>query len=88
MKNLVERSVVLCDQTLITPKHFTLNCESKFDDTESLNNSREMKMEKVEKNLIIKALKDCNFIKTKAAGKLGISRYALLRKMKKYNIEQ
>ena len=44
-------------------------------------------MQTMEKNLLLKALEDCNYNKTKAAEKLGISFRAMRYKLKKLGID-
>ena len=45
-----------------------------------------LEIEKNEKMLIMKALEECGGNRTKAAGKLGISRRTLHRKLNSFNI--
>ncbi len=52
------------------------------EDNLSLTNRKDA----LEKDVIIKALEDCNYNKSKAAKKLGVSRTLLYQKFKKYNI--
>ena len=52
-----------------------------------LPNDLENYMQGLERNLLIKALEDCNYNKTKAAEKLGISFRAMRYKLKKLGID-
>ncbi|MBW1676985.1 MAG: sigma-54-dependent Fis family transcriptional regulator [Deltaproteobacteria bacterium] len=85
LKNLVERAVILSSGSKLLPKDFpSLN--------DSLNHSHpglsegSFELDNIEKDLIKKALYRANFSQVKAAGLLGISRYSLIRRLKKYNI--
>ncbi|MCF7853717.1 MAG: sigma-54 dependent transcriptional regulator [Candidatus Pacebacteria bacterium] len=49
--------------------------------------SRQLDINTHEKNLIVRALKECNSNRTQAAKHLGISRRTLHRKLKKYDLE-
>jgi transcriptional regulator of acetoin/glycerol metabolism len=46
-----------------------------------------MAIESVEKELILRHLRECNWKRTLAAKRLGISSVTLWRKMKRYGIE-
>ena len=45
-----------------------------------------MRVAELEKNMINEALAMSNYNRSRAAGLLGLSRYGLLKKMKRYNI--
>jgi len=46
------------------------------------------KIESLEKEAILKALRECNWVKTRAAKKLGITERMIGYKIKKYKIER
>jgi DNA-binding NtrC family response regulator len=92
LENIIERVVVLSCADQITPndlpaslkstsrveqiKQGVLNGRISFDDAER----------DFEKDIILEALKKSNFVQTKAADLLGISRRILKYKMDKYGI--
>jgi len=79
LKNVIERAVILIHDQTISEKEFPVS-------DSQLCFSESEKIDDVEKQVIIRALRECGNVKQKAAGRLGISRYALLRKLKKYNL--
>lgn len=79
LKNVIERAVILTHEGMISENEFPVS-------TEQLCFLESEKIDDVEKQLILRAMKECGNVKQKAAEKLGISRYALLRKLKKYNL--
>ena len=86
LKNLAERAVILCDNVVKT-KHFNIDMTNKKNaKSEAVKPVPYIyNLEKIEKDVIQKALQKTKYNKTKAAELLGISWYALNRKMKKYN---
>jgi len=51
-------------------------------------NSLKDKVEDIEKDEIIKALKECNWVMARAARKLGITERMIAYKIKKYGIKK
>ncbi len=85
LRNMIERAIILCNGTELSIENFPLAkqetiIENKIDINENLN------LIEMEIKLIKLALKKTNFNKTKASELLGISWFALDRKMKKHNI--
>jgi DNA-binding NtrC family response regulator len=82
LRNMVERAIILYNGNTIKisdfPIEYTLNCSST--EIDSFN------LKEIEKNTIYQALKKSNYNQTSAADMLGITRDALIRKMKKYKI--
>ncbi|GAB1415828.1 sigma-54 dependent transcriptional regulator [Paludibacter sp.] len=83
LKNMAERAVILCSNDVLNTDDFPVksNVKAKLPSVSKGNNLKANEI----KN-ILAALKACNYNQTAAAGHLGISRDALIRKMKKYNI--
>lgn len=54
---------------------------------QSLSKNLSLERKQFEKDLIVKALKESNYNKTKAASLLGMNRTTLWKKLKEYNIE-
>ncbi len=90
LKHAIERAVLLSKDGIIELKHLPEEFSPfvKFQ-KQCLANNFKLKecVENFEKNLILKVLQDCNWKKTEAAKKLGISRKALWEKLKIYGIE-
>lgn len=83
LKNMTERALILCKGSLLGINDFPVNQRKipSFDDhADSINlKTNEIKM-------VRKALQNCKYNQAAAAAMLGITRDALLRKMKKYDI--
>ena len=83
LRNMTERAIILCKSNLLEVCDFPMKTNkpefSKPDDDMITLKANEMTM-------IHKALKICNFNQSAAADLLGITRDALIRKMKKYDI--
>ncbi|MCH8019756.1 sigma-54-dependent Fis family transcriptional regulator [candidate division KSB1 bacterium] len=87
LKNLVERTVILCEGDTIELKHFPkhiLTAPQK-ESGESIELGREL--QEIEKDVIFKTLKMTHNNKTKAALILGISLKTMHNKLNKYYIE-
>lgn len=88
LKNMIEQAIILCDEQVLQYKYFNSlkkNSAHQFTNT-SANGSFEL--ETIEKNTIAQALNKCKFNKSKAACMLNISRQALDRKIRKYQIKK
>lgn len=83
LKNIVERAVILCDDEMLQDEHFPniLNNDKNIDVIDST-----FDLEKIEKTVIIKALKKVNYNKSQAAKLLNINWNALHRRLSKYQI--
>ncbi len=83
LTNVIERAVILCDESVLQPKHLNLTTAASISDEEVWN------MEEVERQHILKALK-----RTRgqvggangAANLLGVNRTTLIARMKKLGI--
>ncbi|MCF8105112.1 MAG: sigma-54 dependent transcriptional regulator [Desulfohalobiaceae bacterium] len=92
LENIVERSVVLCQDNLVG--YEDLPAELK-EETAHFKSAADLlpteidlgdTLEKIEATLIRRALARCNFVQVKAAEMLGLSKSLLQYKLKKYNI--
>jgi transcriptional regulator with PAS, ATPase and Fis domain len=83
LKNLTERAIILCKGNLLGINDFPVKPQ-KISTSEIYDDAVNLKH--MEINTIRKALKSCNFNQSAAADKLGITRDALSRKMKKFKI--
>lgn len=90
LQNVIERAVVLCNSNIITPRELPddivntgeiLNVANIFE-----NENLDTALERIEKNLIIKALKKAEYSQTVAAEILGIKRTTLRYKLEKYGL--
>ncbi|MFU8844073.1 MAG: sigma-54-dependent transcriptional regulator [Bacteroidales bacterium] len=90
LKNLIEKAVILCECDTIDGKCFAFDVpliESEKDALKNLNTwDASLELEVVEKKLIILALEESGFNKSKAAGMLHITRQAIDRKISRYKI--
>jgi len=89
-KNVINTAVMLADGKSIEPEHIKLNL-SEVDNEETkksmdFNNLNDA-VEHLEKEMILKALKDNDYHLSKTAEELGISRVTLNAKIKKYGIK-
>lgn len=86
LKHALERAVLLAVDGRITINH--LPEEIIKSKTLFLSNLKEYRLAKIqtEKEVILRALEESNWNKTKAAEKLGISRKTLWQKLKKFNL--
>ncbi|NOZ23810.1 MAG: FHA domain-containing protein [Planctomycetes bacterium] len=92
LQNVIERAVVLCDGPEIGVDSLPSNVVSPSDalSLEGLATSEEPladKLLKLEKICIERALKECRGRKVDAAGKLGISRPTLDKRIKQFNLD-
>jgi len=96
LKNTVESALLLADDTIL-PEHLFLNMQKMNDELEvnwsielqkdvSLNKMSKRITHKVERRLIIQALKETHWNKRKTARILDIDYKTLYNKMKKYSI--
>lgn len=90
LENLIERAVVLCRGEVITTQDlpFHLREEKSEEESKSFRRPKSLpeSLEEMEKDLILQALYQHQWVQTKAAEELGISERVLRYKMKKYGI--
>ncbi len=81
LKHIIERAVIMCETTNLSPADFPLNLEAK-------NNSKSssLNIEDIEKKAINEAVKKNRGNLSKAAKDLGMGRTTLYRKMNKYGL--
>ena len=93
LENIIERAIILSSSSVITeqnlPPDFTESIPGKHKDTFpcKLNESLQQTLADIEKEIIIKTLKETNYIQAKAARILGIGKSGLNQKIKKYKIQ-
>ncbi|MDP8322353.1 MAG: sigma-54 dependent transcriptional regulator [Candidatus Stygibacter australis] len=91
LKNFIEKAVILCDSNKITINDFpnlNLHSDTPFPkiDPASMQNA-DFNLDNMEKNLVSLALKKADYNKSQAAQLLNITRQALDRRIKKYDLE-
>ena len=93
LENIVERTVTLTDQEIITDKHLAPHIKNGGKTGVIKNGILNGKMtfpeagEQFEKSIILDALEKTNYVQTRAAAVLGISRRILKYKMDKFGIQ-
>jgi two-component system response regulator PilR (NtrC family) len=90
LENIIERAMAMCENNVITVAdlHLPLHSTPMPEDNFVLGKDNiDAYAENIEKNIILKALQDCQDDKIKAAVLLGISIRALRYKLKKMGIE-
>lgn len=81
LQHTIEKAVIMCDSEIITPMDLMLKSNNLASDT-----NEPLKLDDIEKNAIINALKNNNGVLSFAAKELGIARQTMYNKMKKYGI--
>jgi DNA-binding NtrC family response regulator len=83
LRNITERAIILCKNPVLGVKDFPVKPQKK--DPSPLAN-QEVNLKENEIKMVRLALQNCKYNQSAAADMLGITRDALIRKMKKYNI--
>ena len=87
LENVMERAIMLCKKKFIDIDDFPENIkESTPAEIGRPQTSQFLSLDEMEKNYIVEILKESNSNKQMASKLLGLSRQALYRKLKKYNI--
>ncbi len=83
LSNLIERAIILCDGDSLNLDHFP----SFYDEKEGqLTFVNSFDLAVIERDVIIRALKECSYNKSQAAKLLNLNWNALHRRLQKYNI--
>ncbi len=85
LEHTIERAMVFADGDTILPEHLPLSKEAIISQDTPKSGTLE-EVEKLEKKLILEALQQSNWVRTKAASILGIKRSTLNYKMEKHGI--
>lgn len=86
LRNMIERAIILCKTDSLRPGDFQIK-QSSESDFEKEKETINFNLEENELKLIRLALEEMNYNQNKSAELLGITRDALIRRMKKYNIK-
>ena len=84
LQHAIERAIILCDSGTLKPEHFSLNTVQST--PKKHTQSQPKTLAEIEKQAISEALIRCSGNVSKAATELGITRFALYRKMEKYEL--
>lgn len=83
LSNLIERAIILCDKDSLNLDHFPSFLDEKEGQLTMVNS---FDLALIERDVIIRALKECNYNKSQAAKLLNLNWNALHRRLQKYNI--
>lgn len=86
LKNLVERTLLVCGKDCLTAEDFQSQYHPASVATDSVANAKGLTLEELEKRTILQALDTHDNNLTQVALSLGISRAALYRRLEKYGI--
>ena len=86
LKNLVERTLLVCGKDCLTAEDFQSQYHPASVVTDSVANAKGLTLEELEKRTILQALDTHDNNLTQVALSLGISRAALYRRLEKYGI--
>jgi DNA-binding NtrC family response regulator len=84
LRNAMERAALLSRSELILPEHLPVRVRAVEPDSLTFETSDPAKLEEIERQAIMAALKQHNFNRTETAKALGISRRALLYKLQRF----
>jgi DNA-binding NtrC family response regulator len=82
LRNALERATIRCDGPLIDTGHLALQC------ADEPRNEGATNLRSLERDMIIRMLRECSWNKARAAKRLGLTRTQLYGRMQKYSIEQ
>ena len=82
LRNVLERASILCEGALIDATHLALQSSTRPSGAETTD------LSVVERTTIAKVLKDCHGNKTRAAGRLGLTRTQLFLRVRKHRLEK
>jgi two-component system response regulator HydG len=83
LQHAIERSAIMCETNELQPSDFFFTTASDKDETFAISNYN---LENVEKEVIMKVLREQNGNITQAAKELGLTRTSLYRRMEKYGL--
>lgn len=84
LANVIERAVILEEGEYITP--FSLQSPGELVPPEPARGDKIPELEDSERSLVLRALRECNWVQKKAAQKLGVSPRVMNYKIQKFNI--
>ena len=84
LRNMIERAFILSGNDVLTVSDFPITTKNNLSE---INDSPGLNVLRNEKHLIKEAMRKSNYNQKKAAMLLGISRDALIRRLKKFNLK-
>jgi DNA-binding NtrC family response regulator len=84
LRNAMERATLVCHGELILPEHLPSRIRQGVGEPQPAEASRESRLDGIEREAIIQALRDKHANRTETAKALGISRRALIYKLRRY----
>ena len=87
LKNIIQRSILLCNNEILEPDDIVLPESNSKPAAEEFLTLKTLNLEAWEQHLIQKALAQSGNVQAKAATLLGISPFALNRKLKKFTLQ-
>jgi DNA-binding NtrC family response regulator len=85
--NAMERATLMAGGNLILPEHLPSRVQQAGADMDTGESAQGNRMVEMERALILRTLREHNFSRTKTASTLGISRRALIYKLRRYREE-
>ena len=86
LENVIEGAVIMSRKSIISKEDLPKSFDKKKINPQDENKSLDEELKEPAKEIILNALKKCNFNRSKAAKSLGINRTTLYNKMKKFGI--
>ena len=87
LENIIEHVMVLCQENVILPEHLPKDLQQPSNDLIGLVVERTNPLDELERELILRLLKQANGNYSKVAERLKISRTTLWRKLRKHQIQ-
>ena len=84
LRNMTERAIIFCKSGMLGPEDYPLVVKEPV--ASVISAAPVLSLDNQEQDIILRALKESNNNQLRAARLLGISRDALIRRMRKYNI--
>jgi transcriptional regulator with PAS, ATPase and Fis domain len=84
LRNMTERALIFCKSGMLGPEDYPLVVKEPV--ASVISTAPVLSLDNQEQDIILRALKESNNNQLRAARLLGISRDALIRRMRKYNI--
>ena len=87
LKNVIQRAALVCEGEVLLPSHLPPRFRPGKQVASKVSFELGTPLEKVEREMVIRALAAADNSRTRAAELLGISRRALYNKLRKHSIE-
>jgi DNA-binding NtrC family response regulator len=87
LKNAIDRALILSGGRKVEPEHLGLSRNASGPKADAKRDPKDFSLETAEREFIVRALKETNWQRTRAAALLGITRATLHAKLKRYDIQ-